>query len=114
MLEHFTALTQQIAQDWTHYIPFACIVAGKPVPENRPAMTRIVEQSFVGIVAAALGSYVTLQTQSVEIDNLKEARKATELVRLADQAKTAEAIKESEARVTAQITELRGILLKKD
>lgn len=97
---------QDATNTWTHYVPFACMVAGKPIPENRPALTRIIEQSFVGLVAAAMGSYVTLQVNTRDISELKTARQH-------DNTQTAEAIKESEQRVTAQIVELRSILLKK-
>jgi hypothetical protein len=93
------------SNDWSHYVPFASLVVGKPVPENRPAMTRIIEQSFVGIVAAALGSYVTLQVHSKEIENLKGQRLESEL-------RTARAVADSETRLTAQIAEVRAVLLK--
>ena len=97
---------QDAANNWTHYVPFACMVASKPIPENRPALTRLVEQSFVGLVAAAMGSYVTLQVNTKEIADLKAARQL-------DNAIASTAIRDSEMRVTAQIVELRALLLKK-
>jgi hypothetical protein len=93
------------SNDWSHYIPFASLVVGKPVPENRPAMTRIIEQSFVGVVAAAVGSYATLQVHSKEIDTLKAQRVEAEI-------RTAKAVADSEIRLTAQIAEVRSVLLK--
>ena len=97
---------QDMANNWAHYVPFAALVAGEPIPENRPAMTRVLEQSFVGIVAAALGSYVTLNVHQTEITTLK-------MQRIESDARTAQAISDSEQRVTAQITEMRAILLKR-
>lgn len=97
---------QDAANNWAHYVPFACMVAGKPIPENRPALTRLVEQSFVGLVAAAMGSYVTLQVNTKDIAEIKTARQL-------DNATAAAAIRDSEQRVTAQIVELRSILIKK-
>lgn len=97
---------ESLQYDWTHYIPFAALVAGKPVPENRPATTRIIEQSFVGIVAAAVGSYVTLNVHQTEISTLKAQRLEAEL-------RTSKAVADSEARLTAQIAEIRAVLLKR-
>lgn len=111
MLEGMNGVVKNV--DWAHITPFAALVVGKPLLENRPVMTRLIEQSFVGILAAAIGSYVTLQIHQTEIDNLKQARILTEQLRIADQAKTTAAIEASELRVTNQISELRQILLKK-
>lgn len=105
MLEELNQAIQAVRNvNWSHVIPFAALVAREPVPENRPAMTRIIEQSFVGVVAAALGSYVTLQVNQTEIATLKQQRVEEEL-------RTTEAIHDSEARVTAQIAEMRAVLL---
>jgi hypothetical protein len=101
MLEHLESLTNT----WQHYVPFAALIARAPIPENRPAMTRLIEQSIVGIIAAALSSYVTLQVNQAEIANLKEHGIESEL-------RTTTAISASEQRVTAQIAEMRAILLK--
>lgn len=92
---------ERLMNDWHHYIPFACLITRNQVPENRPATTRLIEQSVVGIIAAAVGSYVTLEVNKTEIAHLKEQR-----------VETYAAIKESEQRVTAQIMELRTQLLR--
>lgn len=94
-------LLERVMQDWHHYVPFACLVTKQHVPENRPATTRLIEQAVVGIVAAGIGSYVTLEVNKNEIKQLKEQRIETNA-----------AIRESEARVTAQISELRSTLLR--
>ena len=93
-----------LSVDWVHIMPFACVVVGKPVPENRPALTRLIEQSFVGIVAAAIGTYTTIQVMQKDIDRLKEDQ-------IKQEATAAKAVAESEARVTSQITEIRRIML---
>lgn len=90
-----------LSQDWQHYVPFAALVAQQPIPENRPAMTRILEQSFVGIVAAALGSYVMIQVQATEINSMK-------LQRLEDEQRITRSIDAAEMRRTAQLSELRA------
>ena len=95
---------KEIADHWHHYIPFASLMAGEPIPENRPAMTRIMEQSFVGVIAAIGGSYIMVQVQQAEIAHLKEQRIEAEL-------RTTKTISDSEARMTQQITELRTLLL---
>lgn len=97
-------LYREISNNWAHYIPFATLMAGEPIPENRPAMTRIIEQSFVGVIAAIGGSYIMVQVQQAEIANLKEQRIEAEL-------RTTKSISDSEARMTQQITELRTLLL---
>lgn len=97
-------LYREISNNWAHYIPFAALMAGEPIPENRPAMTRIIEQSFVGVIAAIGGSYIMVQVQQAEIAHLKEQRIEAEL-------RTTKSISDSEARMTQQITELRTLLL---
>lgn len=92
--------------NWSQIIPFAALVVGKPVPANRPAMTRIIEQSFVGVVAAAVSSIVTLNVNKAEIENLKTERIIAEQ-------RTSKAVADSEARLTAQIQELRMVMLTK-
>jgi len=96
---------QDAISNWHHYVPFAALISNSgPIPENRPAMTRIIEQGFVGVVAAALGSYVTLQVNQTEINTLKVQRVEADM-------RTTAAIEASEARVTQQIVEMRAILL---
>ena len=97
-------LYRELSSNWHHYVPFATLMAGEPIPENRPAMTRIMEQSFVGVIAALGGSYIMVQVQQAEIANLKEQRVEAEI-------RTTKSISDSEARMTQQITELRTLLL---
>lgn len=92
--------------NWVHILPFACVIAGQPVPENRPAMTRILEQGFVGIVASAVTLFATIKVMQNDIDTLKIDADKREVI-------AAKAVADSEARVTVQIQELRSILLRK-
>lgn len=49
--------------------PFFALVSASP-PPNRPMFTRLIEQSTVGIVAAAITLYATQQTQATQITNI--------------------------------------------
>lgn len=49
--------------------PFFALMAAHP-PANRPMLTRIIEQSTVAIIAAALTLYTTQQRQADQIANL--------------------------------------------
>ena len=90
--------------NWAHYIPFMAALSSQgQIPENRPAVTRLLEQTFVGVVAASIGSYVTIHVQQAEIDNLKLQRQESEL-------RTAQALSE----VSKQVAELRQVLLTRD
>lgn len=91
-------------QNWQHYIPLAALISKDDVPENRPATTRIIEQAIVGIIAAAIASYVMIQIDHQEIADLKESEHRA-------QATTAQTIQQSEVRVTAQIAELRSFIM---
>lgn len=75
--------------NWYHWIPFAALMA-RNTPPNRPLMTRILEQSLVGIIAAIGGAYITIQitnaVQDVQILYLREQLVATE-IRLSDEIK---------------------------
>lgn|SRR5512139_267080 len=95
MLEHLIT-----GNSWAQYVPFASMILGTSVEENRPAMTKILEQSFVGIVAAMIGSYVTINVHQSEIDNLKQQR-------IESDARTSQAISE----MSRQVSELRQVLL---
>lgn len=66
-------------------------------------MTKIIEQSFVGIVAAMLGSYVTINVHQAEISNIKQQRAESEQ-------RTAQAISE----VSRQVSELRQVMLRRN
>ena len=89
---------------WSHILPFAALITGEPISENRSAMTRLVEQGFVGIVAAVVGSFATLKVHQSEIATLKSHQ-------LEYETRTAKALTEAELRLSAQITELRAFLL---
>ena len=55
---------------WLHWIPFAALMASE-TPPNRPMTTRIIEQIFIGIIAGAGGSYLTIQiTLAVHANNI--------------------------------------------
>jgi hypothetical protein len=51
------------------HIPFMALVANDP-PENRPMLTRLIEQGVVGIVAAAIGIYANDIRQQGQIESL--------------------------------------------
>lgn len=74
---------------WYHWIPFAALMS-ENLPPNRPLMTRILEQSLVGIVAGIGGAYVTIQitnaVQDVQIRALQEQVRVTEM-RLSEEIK---------------------------
>lgn len=93
-----------LTQNWHHYVPLATLFTKENVPENRPATTRLIEQAIVGIVAAGISSYVTLQVDHSQIEDMKSSS-------LRAQANTSIAIQQSEQRVTAQITELRAFIM---
>lgn len=97
---------ERLMSDWHHYIPFATLITQGDVPANRPATTRILEQAFVGIVAAAISSYATLQVHQEKIASLEKKAQET-------QQQASIAVKESEIRLTQQIAELRLIMLQK-
>lgn len=94
-----------MTNDWHHYVPFACLITKENIPENRPALTRLIEQAVVGAVAAAISGYGTFKVMEADIKTLKEQR-------IEQRQESSAAIRESEARVTAQIQELRRVLLK--
>ena len=61
--------------DWiNHNVPFMALMA-IATPPNRPLLTRLAEQSIVGILAAAITMYSTLQRQQDSIDRLTETLK---------------------------------------
>ncbi len=49
--------------------PFLALMAAHP-PANRPMLTRIIEQSTVGLLAAAFTFYATQQRQAEQIAQL--------------------------------------------
>ncbi len=96
---------ETVSQNWSHYIPFAAVLNTRnPVPENRPATTRLIEHIVIAVLAAAISSYVMLQLDHQEISDLKTSK-------IASEQRTTVAIQQSEARVTAQIAELRAFIM---
>jgi len=102
MSDWFNLLT---GNEWQHYIPFAALVAKQPIPENRPAATRIIEQGFVGLIASAVTLLATVQIMQNDIEALKKDADKREAI-------AAKAVADSEVRVTSQIQELRSIMLR--
>lgn len=74
---------------WYHWLPFAALMV-RNAPPNRPMVTRILEQSLVGIIAGIGGAYVTIKVtlavQDVQIHNLQGQIQVTE-ARLTDEIK---------------------------
>lgn len=87
------------------------------IPPNRPALTRITEQLLIATIAGGFSAYVTfkatLATQEQRI--AAQAQVITELQRTLELNNTTAqaAIIQSEGRMTAQIAEIRQILLRK-
>ena len=49
------------------FVPFLTLLSEK-VPPNRPALTRLIEQSFVGILAGVASAWGTLYIQQGKIE----------------------------------------------
>lgn len=60
-----------IAQWAVSHLPFAALLTQAP-PHNRPLLTRLTEQAFVGIVAAGFGIYGNNIKQQGQIENLND------------------------------------------
>jgi len=58
--------------DWHHIIPFAALFSDQAVPENRPMVTRLMEQAIVGVVAAGMTLYADNLVTQDKIANLTE------------------------------------------
>lgn len=87
-----------IFENWQHWLPFAALFAKQAVPQNRPMATRLIEQTFVGIVAGGGGAYgVNSSMQAVHDEQIKSLQQQ---------------VRDSEVRLTAQIMELRARQLK--
>ena len=56
-----------------HIVPFLALTAKHPAVrlENRPLLTRLIEQSTVGFVAAAIAIYANDVRQSEQIQTIK-------------------------------------------
>lgn len=105
--------------DWAHILPFGVLAVKNTdnIPPNRPALTRLTEQLLIAVIAGGFSAYVTfnatltsqtqkLAAQEITISELKQSLSANNVAATA-------ALLQSEARMTAQIAELRQILLKK-
>lgn len=55
-----------------HSVPFLSLMSSNP-PSNRPLLTRLSEQSIVGIVAAFVALQVSMARQSEQIETLRSA-----------------------------------------
>lgn len=56
----------------SHNIPFLALMVGHP-PENRPMLTRLLEQGVVGIIAAAAVLWANDKVQDNTLSSLKES-----------------------------------------
>lgn len=87
-IEEFNEEIQDEAK-WYRKLPFAGL-ADKDPPPNRPMLTRIMEQSLVGIIAGIGGAYMTIQitnaVQDEQIKSLQQQLRNTE-VRLSEEIK---------------------------
>lgn len=92
-----------------HWFPFAALFSREAVPPNRPMATRIIEQSFVAIIAGGGSAYgvnnVIQARQEEQIKNLNTMQQLQ--IRVLQ-----EQIRDTELRLTAQIMELRARQLK--
>lgn len=92
-----------------HWCPFAALFAKEHTPANRPMATRIMEQAFVAVIAGGGSAYgvnsAVEAKHEAEITALqKEVAQSNELLQ--------RQLERSEARLTAQIMELRARQLK--
>jgi hypothetical protein len=59
----------------THIVPFAALMATNP-PKNRPLLTRIIEQTLVGIIAGGIGvavaMYVSVKVIESNLETINE------------------------------------------
>jgi hypothetical protein len=81
-----------------HIIPFLSIMSDRP-PENRPALTRLLEQALVGVASAFLAVTVTQAKQEEQIRHLT--------MTIADQSRQARKDREE---LSAQIERIRADL----
>lgn len=87
-----------VLENWHHWMPFAALMARDAAPQNRPMTTRIVEQVFIATLAGGGSAYTVSDVVQVRHD---------------EQIKTLQQqMRDSEARLTAQIMELRARQLK--
>lgn len=76
-----------------HIIPFMALMA-RPMdpPPNRPMLTRIVEQSIVGVIGGGFGAYVVLAVATARVEERvtalyhSDANIAAELLRVEERA----------------------------
>ena len=58
-------------ENWQHFIPFAALLIKRPAEvNNRPMLTRIIEQGIVGLIAAGLGLWGNSLVVNEKIDEL--------------------------------------------
>lgn len=61
----------QLKETAFHVIPFLGLMS-ENAPENRPLLTRIIEQSFVGLISGAVSVVSVLTIHGERIDALRE------------------------------------------
>lgn len=72
-IKHTSGFLNQAA----HYIPFVGLMVNKTgETANRPMLTRIIEQSTVGIVAAGFALYVDNERQNDKLENMEVSMSA--------------------------------------
>lgn len=100
---------RQCTQGFHHWFPFAALFAQRAVPENRPMTTRLIEQAFVAIIAGG-GSAYGVNT-AIDAKHEAEIQSLQMQVTVSNEALQRQ-LERSEARLTAQIMELRARQLK--
>jgi hypothetical protein len=101
--------TRDFLENFHHWVPFAALFARQAVPENRPMTTRLIEQAFVAVIAGGGSAYGV----NTAIDAKHEAEiQALQIQVSASNEALQHQLERSEARLTAQIMELRARQLK--
>jgi len=96
---------RQAVGAYHHWVPFAALFSRQVVPPNRPMATRLLEQALVAIIAGGASTFATYNAllQKQEVINATQSEQIGALK---------EQMRDSEARLTEQITELRVRQLK--